>query len=690
MEIFKILGTISIQNSDANATLDDTVDRAEQSENKISGAFKKIGAAVATYFAVDKIKDFGVGCVEAAAEIQAQNSAFEQTFGDLAGAAQKAFERVGDATGIMSSRLKTEGTKAFSMFKGAGMDANDALVETETFMNLAADAAAYYDISLEDASARVLGFAKGNFENGDAIGVFTNEAQRNTIAMEQYGKKYSECTEAQKQMMALDMIQHTYELSGAIGQATREADGYENVMGNLKEAWRQFQAIIGAPILQAVIPILQKVTAGLATMGEKAQEAGKWMGEHKTIIAEVGVVIGTLTALVLAYQIQQNAATIATKLWTTVSALAGGATGALTTAFGFLVSPIGLVILAIGALVAIGVALYKNWDTVKEKATELWQKVTETFENLKNSISEKVESTKTAVTTKFSEMKDRATTKIEELKAGASDKFSKLKDNVTSHMEGARNNVQHKLDRMKQAFEENGGGIKGVAAGAYSYVKDVVQSNMALANNITGGKLGEITDAFSNKLKSAKKTVDTVLSAIRDGFREKLDSARDTVSNVIEKIKSLFNFSWKLPDLKLPHPKISGEFSLSPPSVPHISVDWYKKAMNEPRILTEPTVFGINSAGQARAGGEAGDEVVSGKNTLLNLIRASVAAENRSMNDTLVKILNLLMEYLPKMNDLKIMLDTGVMVGALSPAMAQVVEDDINMRMKDYTKWGGK
>ena len=90
MEIFKILGTISIQNSDANATLDDTVDRAEQSENKISGAFKKIGAAVATYFAVDKIKDFGVGCVEAAAEIQAQNSAFEQTFGDLAGAAQKA------------------------------------------------------------------------------------------------------------------------------------------------------------------------------------------------------------------------------------------------------------------------------------------------------------------------------------------------------------------------------------------------------------------------------------------------------------------------------------------------------------------------------------------------------------------------------------------------------------------------
>ena len=60
MELFKLFGTIAIQNADANEAIDDTTDKASQSENKISSAFKKIGTAVATYFAVDKIKDFGL------------------------------------------------------------------------------------------------------------------------------------------------------------------------------------------------------------------------------------------------------------------------------------------------------------------------------------------------------------------------------------------------------------------------------------------------------------------------------------------------------------------------------------------------------------------------------------------------------------------------------------------------------
>lgn len=69
MELFKLFGTIAIQNADANEAIDDTTDKAQQSESKISSAFKKIGAAVATYFAVDKIKDFGLSCINAASDI---------------------------------------------------------------------------------------------------------------------------------------------------------------------------------------------------------------------------------------------------------------------------------------------------------------------------------------------------------------------------------------------------------------------------------------------------------------------------------------------------------------------------------------------------------------------------------------------------------------------------------------------
>ena len=74
MELFKLLGTIAIDNQKANSEIDETTDLAEKSEGKMSKAFKAIGKAVAVAFAVDKIKDFGAKCIEVAAEVKATNS----------------------------------------------------------------------------------------------------------------------------------------------------------------------------------------------------------------------------------------------------------------------------------------------------------------------------------------------------------------------------------------------------------------------------------------------------------------------------------------------------------------------------------------------------------------------------------------------------------------------------------------
>jgi len=204
MELFRIFGTIGLNGTDSvNHDLGDVTGNAEQTANKIAGAFKKIGAAVVAYFAVNKIKDFGVKIVQTAATVQAETAQFEAAFKDLAGTATDMFNRVSEATGVFATRLQVTGTKAFSQLKGAGLDANDALKQTEVFLNLAADAAAYYDISLEDAEARIRSFMRGNVEAGDAIGLFTSESQRNQYAVEMYGKKWIALTEAQKQLLML-------------------------------------------------------------------------------------------------------------------------------------------------------------------------------------------------------------------------------------------------------------------------------------------------------------------------------------------------------------------------------------------------------------------------------------------------------------------------------------------------------
>ena len=251
------------QVGDFGDEIDKASDKAESSGNRIPSALKKIAGAVAVAFAVDKIVDFGTQLVNTAATVQAQNAQFEATFKDMQGAAEKAFSSVAEETGIVFDRLQVEGTKAFSMFKGAGADANTALADTERFLNIAADAAAYYDISLEEASERVLGLAKGNFENGDAIGVFTNELQRNEAAMGKYGKNFKDLTEAQKQSLMLDIAEQTYEMSGAMGQASRESGSLENVTGNLKSAWKELTAALGTPLLNATITVMKKLMQSL-------------------------------------------------------------------------------------------------------------------------------------------------------------------------------------------------------------------------------------------------------------------------------------------------------------------------------------------------------------------------------------------------------------------------------------------
>ena len=101
------------------------------------------------------------------------------------------------------------------------------------------------------------------------------------------------------------------------------------------------------------------------------------------------------------------------------------------------------------------------------------------------------------------------------------------------------------------------------------------------------------------------------------------DGIKTTVGNAIERIKSFFRFKWELPKIKLPHFSIQGRFSLNPPSVPHLAVDWYRKAMENGMILTSPTIFPAAN-GTLRGFGDAGPEAVVGVASLRDMIADAV------------------------------------------------------------------
>lgn len=266
-------GSLNFDTKIDSKGFDKGVKNINSSVSQLSGKLGTLKTKIAAAFSVAAIVAFGKKALETAASVNAANSAMSQTFGELEGAASAAITRVADESGILETRLKSIATGIYAFAKTSGMDSASAIGMMKEALQVAADSAAYYDRSLEDTSETLKSFLKGNYANDAALGLSATEYTRNAAAMKLYGKSFQNLSEAQKQLTLLQMVKDANDLSGATGQAAREADGWENVIGNLKEAWKQLIAIVGQPVLKLAIPVVQSMTAALQRMTEVANAA---------------------------------------------------------------------------------------------------------------------------------------------------------------------------------------------------------------------------------------------------------------------------------------------------------------------------------------------------------------------------------------------------------------------------------
>ena len=180
-------------------------------------------------------------------------------------------------------------------------------------------------------------------------------------------------------------------------------------------------------------------------------------------------------------------------------------------------------------------------------------------------------------------------------------------------------------DNIKDGVSTKWEALKGNLSGAVDSIKDYVSSRWDAIKENTSSVWDRTKDYMLGIWDNIKDGVKSKIQGMWDNVKNAFTGLWDDIKSIVQKIRDVFSFEWKLPKIKLPHFKITGKFSLAPPEVPHLSIEWYKKAMNDAYILNSPTIFGA-AGGRLLAGGEAGQEAVVGTEKLGEIVKNAITA----------------------------------------------------------------
>lgn len=270
------------------------------------------------------------------------------------------------------------------------------------------------------------------------------------------------------------------------------------------------------------------------------------------------------------------------------------------------------------------------WENCKEIIITVWDAIKNTVSTVINAISTVISTVlnaiKTVFTTVWTAISTTVSTVLNSIKTTVTTVFNAIKSVATTVWNGIKTAITTVVD-----------GIKSKVSSAFEAVKSTVSS---VFNGI-------------------KSTATSVWNGIKSAITTPIEAAKNTVKSALDRISGFFSgLHLQLPHIKLPHFSISGSLSIAPPSVPHLSISWYK----EGGILTRPTVFGMNGS-SLMAGGEAGAEAVLPLSSFYKQLENILVG--RLNNDNIEKYLSIIAANSGK----GIYLDDGTLVGRLLPAI---------------------
>lgn len=193
----------------------------------------------------------------------------------------------------------------------------------------------------------------------------------------------------------------------------------------------------------------------------------------------------------------------------------------------------------------------------------------------------------------------------------------------------------------KNLFES----LKNNVSNIFNNIKKVIESPIFGAKTKVLAIIGELQNGVRVGFNFIKSHASSVWNGIKNAIMSPMSTAANFVKAIINKIKGFFNFRISWPHIPLPHFNIKPNGwnvgDLLKGKIPSLGIKWYAQAMDNPMILDAPTIFGMSN-GQMLGAGEAGAEVVAGRDTLMKMINQ--ASNNRAdeILDALHRIIALL------------------------------------------------
>lgn len=574
METFQIQAILSARDrmsgvvEKATGSLNRMTTMSTQTAEKVMSAGKVMGVAMA---------GLGTASIAAAGKMNAMNAQFSQTFGKMEGKATQVVNNMGKEFNMVPSRIKPSFAKMTAMFKGLGMDTQTAMKKAEDATRLTADAAAFYDTSFEDANAALTSFIKGNYEGGEAIGLFANDTQMAQYAIKKgvvsSASAWQNLDEKTKQATRLEYAKNMMKMAGVTGQASREANGFENVMGNLKQGLTELLAALGQPFFDSFIAMANKAAQGMARLTN-------WLKQNPAVVKAVAAGLTVLVGTLVGFAAKTLYASTIAK--------------ALTSAIAFITSPVGLVVAGITALVTALVYFYNTNSKVKAVIDQVWNGIKAVFTTVFTVISTVIKTVWASVSTWFQQnqqtIKSVVSTVWNGLKAvigGAIQVVSGIINSIwkpianwfVSNQQTIKQVVQTAWGIVKGLiqgaitvastviqnlwkpiatwFTQNQTQIKSAVQGAWSIVKTLIDTTVKAVTSIIGGVWKSTMNWLVENQDLIKGTIQKVWSAIKafivpvvQGISKVITNIFGAIANFINenqgKIKAIINTAWSI------------------------------------------------------------------------------------------------------------------------------------------------